>query len=267
MSQYAGNTVLITGGNGGIGLEMARSFHAKGWKTVICGRNQETLDAAATEMPGLVAIKCDVSSAADREVLFAELKLKAQCIDVFVNNAAINKAHDYADSFTLDHDRAREEIEINYVAPIELTRMWLNWREEAGQENRGAGLVMVNTPGSLIPLEANIMYCSTKAGLHMFTLILRRQLRNTNVKVMEVFPPGLETGLAVDLAVPSQGQKPADAVATVSQSIVDSVLAGEEVILPHPESVFLYSNFAPKYDEGLLDKMNLGVQRREGWNS
>jgi short-subunit dehydrogenase involved in D-alanine esterification of teichoic acids len=126
---------------------------------------------------------------------------------------------------------------------------------------------MINTPGSLIPLEANIMYCSTKAGLHMFTLILRRQLRESGVRVMEVFPPGLETGLARDLAVPSQGQKPESALRDTSVAIVDSILNGEEVILPHPESEFLYNNFAPKLDPDLIDKMNLGVQRRPGWNA
>ena len=264
---YSGNTVLITGGNGGIGLEMARSFHGQGWNTIICGRNQVTLDAAVSEMPGITAIQCDVAKAADRDRLFETVRSKFEFVDIFVNNAAINKAHDYSDAFTLSEDRAHDEIEINYVAPIELTRMWLNWRETTGQQDRKSGLVMINTPGALIPLEANVMYCSTKAGLHMFTLIIRRQLRNAGVRVMEVFPPGLETGLAVDLAVPSQGEKPKDAVQEVSIKIVDSVLAGEEVILPHRESAYLYNNFAPKYDEELLDKMNLGVQRRPGWNS
>ena len=263
--ELAGKTVFITGGNGGIGREMARDFHARGWKTIICGRNQATLDSAVAEMPGVVAIQCDVAVGADRERLFRELAGVGP-IDVFVNNAAINKAHDYADSFTLREDRARGEIEINYVAPVELTRQWLKLRNDAGEDTRPGAMVMVNTPGSMIPLEANIMYCSTKAGLHMFTLILRRQLRNTKVKVLEVFPPGLETSLAVDLAVPSQGEKPADAVAEVSRAIVTSVLAGDEVILPHPESVFLYNKFAPQFDEGLLDKMNAGVQRRPGWN-
>jgi hypothetical protein len=49
-------------------------------------------------------------------------------------------------------------------------------------------------------------------------------------------------------------------------AIVDSILNGEEVILPHRESEFLYNNFAPKLDPDLIDKMNLGVQRRPGWN-
>ena len=263
---YSGNTVLITGGNAGIGLEMARSFHARGWKTIICGRNQETLDSACQEMSGLTAIKCDVSVSADQDHLFAEVTRLFGAVDVFVNNAAINKAHDYADPFTLGGDHARDEIDINYIAPIELTRKWLKSRADAGLTKESSGLVMINTPGSLIPLEANIMYCSTKAGLHMFTLILRRQLRETGVRVMEVFPPGLETGLARDLAVPSQGQKPESALRDTSVAIVDSILNGEEVILPHRESEFLYNNFAPKLDPELIDKMNLGVQRRPGWN-
>lgn len=264
--ESSAKTVFITGGNGGIGREMAREFHSRGWKTVICGRNQKTLDSAVSEMPGVQAIQCDVAVPGDRERLFKELAGLGP-IDVFVNNAAINKAHDYADPFTLSEDRAREEIEINYLAPIELTRQWLKLRHDSGQQDRPAFLVMINTPGSLIPLEANILYCSSKAGLHMFTLILRRQLRRTAVKVLEVFPPGLETSLAVDLSVPSQGEKPADAVAVYAQNVVESILKGDEVILRHPESEFLYGKFAPKLDEDLLDTMNMGVQRRPGWNS
>ncbi len=264
---YSGNTVLITGGNAGIGLEMTRAFHAKGWTTIICGRNQVTLDSASQEMPGLTTIQCDVSVEADRDHLFEEVAAKFGSVDVFINNAAINKAHDYADPFTLSSDHARDEIDINYIAPIELTRKWLKLRADSGHAKDSSGLVMINTPGSLIPLEANIMYCSTKAGLHMFTLILRRQLRESGVRVMEVFPPGLETGLARDLAVPSQGQKPESALRDTSVAIVDSILNGEEVILPHRESEFLYNNFAPKLDPDLIDKMNLGVQRRPGWNA
>ncbi len=67
--------------------------------------------------------------------------------------------------------------------------MFLQWRLETGHTSEPATIAMISSPAGLLPLEANPLYSTTKAGLHSFTLSLRWQLRDTPVAVVEVFPP------------------------------------------------------------------------------
>ena len=56
------NTVLITGGSGGIGVEMAKQFLNRKNKVIITGRNAQKLQKAEEQLHGVVAIQSDVSS-------------------------------------------------------------------------------------------------------------------------------------------------------------------------------------------------------------
>jgi uncharacterized oxidoreductase len=81
--------------------------------------------------------------------------------------------------------KAEEEVATNLVAPIHLSMIFaphLHAREEAAIVNVTSGLAFT-------PLAAMPVYCATKAALHSFTLSLRHQLRETNVRVFEVVPP------------------------------------------------------------------------------
>jgi uncharacterized oxidoreductase len=259
-------SVLITGGAGGLGLSMARHFRDRGHRLTVCARTQSALDQAAQMLPGVKAIRADVSNPSDRAALFEEITRSGGDLDVLVNNAAITRAHDYTNDFTLRTDRARDELEINFAAPIELTRMFLDWRRSSGRDDVPASIVMVNTPGALFPLEANLLYSATKAGLHMFTLALRRQLRSTPVTVIEIFPPGLDTNLTPDLVVASQAANGAEVIDAVALASVEGILAGQELILPHPDAARLYDGFAVAFDDALLTQINSGVLRRPGWD-
>jgi uncharacterized oxidoreductase len=215
-------------------------------------------------VPGLSTIVADVTNAEDRLRLFADVEARGQVVDVLVNNAALTRAHDYTNDVTLASDRARQEIEVNFAAPIELTRLFLAARRRAGRDELPAAVVNVGTPGALFPLEANPLYCATKAGLHMFTLALRRQLRDTSVDVIEVFPPSLPTGLGTELEVAGQSGD-TSVITEVAAEIYAGVVAGTEVILPHEQSRRLYAAM-PQMDPGFIDRVNAGVRRRPGWD-
>lgn len=255
---------LVTGGGFGLGRELARHLRMAGLEVLICGRRSEHLDAACDDIKGLHALQADITVAADRDRLFEAAQAIDAPLDLLVNNAAISRVHDYTSSFTLEQDRAATEIETNFSAPIELIRKFLLLRETRGWGDRPATIVNVSTPGALIPLEANPLYASTKAGFHMFTLTLRAHLRETPVRVVEIFPPSLDTGLARGMHVAGQSDNGPEVVDAVAKRCVEGILACEQEILPHPQSQQLVE-MARWPSEAIADKLNRGIQRNDGW--
>ncbi len=258
-------TVLITGGSAGLGRALARHFVIGGDTVYVCGRNEATLAEAIREVPEIRGVRADVSVAGDRIGLLEQVTRDGS-LDVLVNNAAIARAHDYTNPFTLASDRAAEELAINLAAPIELTRLFLRWRLESGRAHDPATIAMISSPAGLLPLEANPLYSTTKAGLHSFTLSLRWQLRDTPVTVVEVFPPALATNLTPDLDVPSEADGGPEVIDEVARKTVDAIDAGERVVLPHPQAEALYRSFGRTFDDEMMARINTGAIRRPGWD-
>jgi NAD(P)-dependent dehydrogenase (short-subunit alcohol dehydrogenase family) len=91
MGKLDDRVAVITGGNSGIGLAMARLFAAEGAKVVITGRRQRTLDDALREIgPGAVGVQGDVVKLADLDRLTAGVERRFGAIDVYVANAGVN---------------------------------------------------------------------------------------------------------------------------------------------------------------------------------
>jgi uncharacterized oxidoreductase len=258
-------TVLVTGGSEGLGFAMAAAFVRLGHDVIVCARTAANLADASAQIPSLITIQADVTDPDDRTRIFAEAAARDLVVDIVVNNAAITRPHDYTNDATLSSDRARPEIEINLHAPIELTRLFLAERRRNGHDTVPGAVVMIGTPGGLFPLEAQPLYSTTKAGLHMFTLTLRRQLRETATRVIEVFPPRLPTALTRGIDVDTDNGGPEVTVA-VAQETCDGILRGDEVILPHEQSRRLYAA-VPHLDPEFVDRVNVGVRRTPGWDT
>ena len=99
----------------------------------------------------------------------------------------------------------------------------------------------------------------------MFTLALRRHMKGTKVKVLEVFPPAFATGLSVELESEGEKKTGPEAVANVAKTTVAGILAGEEQILPHPQSVQLFEGLR-RSPEALTEMVNKDLKRKHGWD-
>ena len=183
--------VLITGGASGIGLALAKEFMRRNNKVLICGRNPEKLRDAKEKLLGLVVKSCDVT---DRNELanLVDWALQEQGgIDILINNAGIWQNLDMLKgAFSLD--LIEREVQTNLLAPIFLTQRFfshLTKREESA-------VVNVSSVLAYVPYAASPVYSATKAGLHSFTVALRRQASGTSVKVFELLPPVTDTSLA-----------------------------------------------------------------------
>jgi uncharacterized oxidoreductase len=187
--QLAAQTVLVTGGASGIGLALAERFLQAGSNVIICGRREEKLREAQGLHPGFKTRVCDVADEVDRRSLFNWAVSEFPRLNVLVNNAGIQRRVQLTEDE--DWEQVRQEIAINFEAPVHLSRLFLP--HLLGQEQ--AAIVNVTSGLAFTPLVGAPIYSATKAAMRSFTLSLRRQLANTPVKVVEIIPPAVNTDL------------------------------------------------------------------------
>jgi NAD(P)-dependent dehydrogenase (short-subunit alcohol dehydrogenase family) len=90
--RFQGKVALVTGGNRGIGLAVARAYAQEGAQVAMTGRNQTTLEAAAKEIgDGTLAIQSDVGKVAEIEAAIKKIKERYGRIDALLVNAGIAK--------------------------------------------------------------------------------------------------------------------------------------------------------------------------------
>jgi uncharacterized oxidoreductase len=187
--ELGSNTVLVTGGASGIGLALAERFLRAGSEGIVCGRREEKLREAQERHPGLHTRVCDVTGGSERAALFDWAVREFPRLNVLVNNAGIQLR--VALTEPGQWERIREEIAINFEAPVHLSTLFiphLRRQERAAIVNITSGL-------SFAPMARVPVYCATKAALHSFTLSLRHQLAGTSIEVIEIIPPAVDTDL------------------------------------------------------------------------
>jgi uncharacterized oxidoreductase len=207
------NTVLITGGSAGIGLEIARQFVARGNNVIITGRNEARLKRAASLVPGVTAIVSDVTNAADVDLLVSRLESEFPALNVVINNAGRAFVHQLS-SGGASYENAGEEILTNYLSIIRLNEKLLPLLRRQKQ----AAIVNVSSIVSFAPNHVIATYSASKAALHSYTLSLRLDLaKNTAIKVFELMPPLVNTDFSQDIGG-ANGIPPA----TVAEALIQA---------------------------------------------
>jgi uncharacterized oxidoreductase len=99
--ELSNNTILITGGTSGFGLEFAKRFLALGNTVIITGRNHENLDEVKRMFPAVHTFQSDVGFIEDIEELFEKVTVQFPGLNILVNNAGemrkISLHHNYPD--------------------------------------------------------------------------------------------------------------------------------------------------------------------------
>lgn len=188
--ELSGNTVLITGASSGIGLALAKRFLEDGSRVIGVGRNPKKLEEAREAHSGLETMVCNIADPAQRVRLFETVTAKWPKINVLVNNAGMQKTINLLEA-DKDWQCYQEEIAINFEAPAHLSMLFAPYlvnQDNPAIINVSSGLAL--TPAAWVPI-----YTSTKSALHFFTSSLRLQLTETNIEVMEVLPPAVNTNL------------------------------------------------------------------------
>ncbi|AYL96744.1 SDR family oxidoreductase [Mucilaginibacter celer] len=184
------NTILITGGTSGFGLEFASKLLALGNTIIITGRNQAKLDEINKKLPGVHTFKSDVSDAGAIEQLYKQVSAQFPSLNVLINNAGEMRAISLNDASTGLRDLTRE-VEINLMGPMRMVQQFLPLLKQQNE----AAIMNVTSGIALMPFPVSPIYGATKSGLRSYTKSLRVQLKNSRVKVFELIAPGSSTPL------------------------------------------------------------------------
>jgi len=184
------NTILITGGSNGIGLELAKQLLNLGNTVIITGRTQSRLDDVKKKYPALHIFQSDAGKASDIKSLYDIVTKQFPELNILINNAGIMRKLNLHET-SMDLENINQEIAINLSGPVRMVNQFLNHLKTKKQ----AAIINVSSGLAYVPFAISPVYSATKAGVHFYTQTLRIQLKNTNVVVFELMPPLTNTDL------------------------------------------------------------------------
>ncbi|MFY1046744.1 SDR family oxidoreductase [Chryseobacterium sp. GP-SGM7] len=190
------STVLITGGTSGIGLELVKQLTEQGAKIIVTGRNIEALYNAKSIFPNIHTFQSDVSNPKDIKDLYETVTTLFPDLNIIINNAGLMRLIDLQDT-SLDLENINREISTNLSGTIQMVHQFLPHL----LKKKSAAIVNVSSGIAFMSYSSAPIYSATKAGVRAYTQALRLQLENTNIKVFEMIPPGVNTNLQNEWAV------------------------------------------------------------------
>lgn len=192
-------TVLITGANRGIGLELAKQYAEKGWNVIATSRHiaGEPSLAALTDLaakhPQVAIEKIDVSDTGT--VHSVAEKYRDQPLDVLINNAAAVEATFAADMAAastpfekVDFDAARRDFDVNTLGAMRVAQAFLPNVEHSQQKKIVSVTSLAGSFGTPLPNGIALNYSASKAALNKYMSLVAVQLKARHVIVALVQP-------------------------------------------------------------------------------
>ena len=195
---------LVTGGNKGIGLEIARQLAQAGVRVIIGardnGRAQKAVDDLAAQGLAAQSVRLDLDD--EQSITAAATTFAAEHgrLDILVNNAGIFDAADGPPS-TASLAAVRRVMETNFLDTLAVTQAMLPLLRAApagrivNLSSSLGSLTLNGDPSSTYYSQRFIGYNASKAALNMLTIQLREELRDTPIVVNSVSPGFVKTDL------------------------------------------------------------------------
>lgn len=265
---FAGKSILITGGSRGLGLVLARRLAQEGANITICARDQQELERAREDLKqrgeNIFTFKCDVTNRAEVGEMIQTATDRFGGIDVLINNAGIIQVGPM-EVMTLDD--YKEAMNAHFWGPLYTILAVL-----PGMRKRGAGrIVNISSIGGKISVPHLVPYSASKFALVGLSEGLRSELRKDGVVVTTVCPGLMRTGSPRNAKFKSQHRQeyawfsisdslPATSISAerAAAKIVDACRYGdaELVISIQAKLAVLFHGVFPGVTADLLGVMN-----------
>ena len=250
---FSGKTVLITGASSGIGRALAHRLGAEGARLILTARSQERLEQVAAEVAPAEAAVCpaDLCDLASIEALSDHVQERFGRIDILINNAGVGL---YARSYDSSPEKVRRLLELNFLAPVELTRRL------GPAIPRGGAVVNVSSIAGKVPLPWLTLYSASKYALNAYSDGLRMELGKRGISVLCVCPGYVDTSFGENVlqgTIPEKvaGQSRFTITADeCAQTILDGIRRGKRTIVT-PRIGWLLVGLARLFPHFLYSRM------------
>ncbi|OBG36716.1 3-oxoacyl-ACP reductase FabG [Mycolicibacter heraklionensis] len=183
MALLDGQTAVITGGAQGLGFAIAQRFVAEGARVVLGDLNLEATEAAAQRLGAdvAVAVRTDVTDAADVEALVSVAVERFGGLDIMVNNAGITR------DATM---RKMTEDDFDQVIAVHLKGTWNGLRAAAAimRERKRGAIVNMSSISGKVGMVGQTNYSAAKAGIVGMTKAASKELAYLGVRVNAIQP-------------------------------------------------------------------------------
>ena len=184
VSLLDGQTAVVTGAAQGLGFAIAERFIAEGARVVLGDVNLEATQAAAQKLGGdevAVAVRCDVTQAAEVEALIQAAIETFGGLDIMVNNAGITR------DATM---RKMTEEQFDQVINVHLKGTWNGIRSAAAvmRENKRGVIVNMSSVSGKVGMIGQTNYSAAKAGIVGMTKAAAKELAYLGVRVNAIAP-------------------------------------------------------------------------------
>jgi short-subunit dehydrogenase len=249
--------IVITGGAGGLGSELALKLAKNNNELVLIGRNQTELD----ELARRIAVNGGKAYVIAKDLLAPDIgeQLEKQIIeqlgyvDILINAAGMMSFKAFVEE---DATMAQNIMQLNSIVPMLLTRQFL-----PAMIARGEGKVVnVGSTFGSIAFACFASYSASKFALRGFSEALRRELKGTGVSVSYIAPRAIKTpfnSAAVYKMAEVVGMN-MDEPEWVAEKIIKSIIKDDkDVYLGFPEKLFVRINaILPRLVDKALTKQN-----------
>jgi NAD(P)-dependent dehydrogenase (short-subunit alcohol dehydrogenase family) len=178
-------SILVTGGNRGIGLAVARAFAANGDRVAVTYRSSGPPD-------GLFGVQCDVTDAAAVDAAFGAVEAEHGPVEVLISNAGIT---DDTLLLRMSEQAFTSGLDANLSGAYRVAK-----RAAAGMVKARTGrMIFISSVVALVGAPGQANYAASKAGLIGLARSIARELGSRNVTANVIAPGFIETDMTAGL--------------------------------------------------------------------
>jgi NAD(P)-dependent dehydrogenase (short-subunit alcohol dehydrogenase family) len=179
-------SILVTGGNRGIGLAVARAFAANGDRVAITHRT-------GTPPDGLFAVRCDVTDTESVDAAFSEVEAEQGPVEVLVSNAGIT---DDTLLLRMSEESFQRVIDANLTGAYRVAK-----RAASGMLRARSGrMIFISSVIALVGAPGQANYAASKAGLIGLARSIARELGSRSITANVIAPGFIETDMTAELS-------------------------------------------------------------------
>ncbi len=193
MSRLAGKVAVITGGNSGIGLAMARRFIGEGASVVIVGRRADAVEQAVAGLgPRAVGLTGDIADLTTHDRVAALIAERFGGADIYVANAGMNQI---TPSGRVSVDEYDAQFSTNTRA------VFFGVQKIAPVMRDGGAILLVSSIASAKVLDGHAVYAGSKAAIEAFAQSWALEFKTRGIRVNVISPGPVDTPILAKLGV------------------------------------------------------------------